>query len=372
MKSKSTSVQNFGNFVEQMIDEALENNEQMTQFHRMIYEKWNIKKLSELENTEWMRNENKSLESDKQNISATVAHRRSRRHKHKRSSLMIFCKIPKSERNLMGQSLTMQAHNSVSIVKKQSTTNKSDNFSELNDINFGDTKIVELWKNSTKRATDELQIATNNVLAKACKPDRIHGLVKQQQSRRKLSFEDWKDKKTVIYQQILRKIETERQRKLLENLANMKWKKVIRQAQIRKKQEDKYRQKQKLFRRKHFETTKRTGAIVKSNCDSIHEAQIINECVLYTPKNQKEIKLDKEKRIVSNIMQGSKLNSAASNGRKNKTVLMEDSMENIKFYFWLNQLNCALHKKYLRERRHLVRSFYCQPFYYGSATPYIK
>lgn len=90
---------------------------------------------------------------------------------------MIFCKIPTSERNLMGQSLTMQAHNSVSIVKKQSTTNKSDNFSELNDINFGDTKIVELWKNSTKRATDELQIATNNVLAKACKSDRIHGLL---------------------------------------------------------------------------------------------------------------------------------------------------------------------------------------------------
>lgn len=38
----------------------------MIQFHRMIYEKWNIKKLSESENTEWMRNENKSLESDKQ------------------------------------------------------------------------------------------------------------------------------------------------------------------------------------------------------------------------------------------------------------------------------------------------------------------
>lgn len=72
------------------------------------------------------------------------------------------------------------------------------------------------------------------------------------------------------------------------------------------------------------------------------------------------------------LFRGSKLNSAASNDRKNKTVLMEDSMENIKFYFWLNQLNCALHKKYLRERRHLVRSFYCQPFYYGSATPYIK
>lgn len=94
---------------------------------------------------------------------------------------MIFCKIPTSERNLMEQSLTMQAHNSVSIVNKQSTTNKSDNFNELNDINFpsiiGDTKIVELWKNSTKRATDELQIATKNVLAKACKPDRIHGLL---------------------------------------------------------------------------------------------------------------------------------------------------------------------------------------------------
>ncbi|XP_060821261.1 uncharacterized protein LOC132909975 [Bombus pascuorum] len=182
MKSKSTSVQNFGNFVEQMIDEALENNEQMIQFHRMIYEKWNINKLSKLENTEWMRNENKSLESNKQNISATVAHRRSRRHKYKRSSLMIFRKIPTSERNLIEQSLTTQAHNSVSIVNKQTTTtNKSDNFNELNDINFpsiiSDTKIVELWKNSTKRATDKLQIATNNVLAKACKPDRIHGLL---------------------------------------------------------------------------------------------------------------------------------------------------------------------------------------------------
>ncbi|XP_024938313.1 stress response protein NST1-like [Cephus cinctus] len=38
------------------------------------------------------------------------------------------------------------------------------------------------------------------------------------------------------------------------------------------------------------------------------------------------------------------------------------------FNLWLNQLDCVLHQKYLRERRHLVRSFYCQPVYYGSTA----
>lgn len=38
------------------------------------------------------------------------------------------------------------------------------------------------------------------------------------------------------------------------------------------------------------------------------------------------------------------------------------------FDSWLDQLDNILHQKYLRERRHLVRSFYCQPTYYGAMT----
>ncbi|XP_015110638.1 uncharacterized protein LOC107036902 [Diachasma alloeum] len=36
---------------------------------------------------------------------------------------------------------------------------------------------------------------------------------------------------------------------------------------------------------------------------------------------------------------------------------------------WLNQLDSVLHQKYLREHRHQVQSFYCQPTYYGTDIP---
>ncbi|XP_043509725.1 uncharacterized protein LOC122528546 [Frieseomelitta varia] len=355
MKTKSTSVQNFENLVEQTIDGALENNEQMVgKFHDTIYEKWNIKKLSTLKTIDWIQNETTSLESNEQNISATVAHRRFRRRKYKRSSLMIICKMPTDEENSMGQSEMTQVQNLVSTNDKESATNKSDNLNELDEINRpatnDDAKIIELWNNSS------------NVFAKACKSESNHGLIKQQQSERKLSFEAWKNKKTITYQRILKKIKEEQQQKLLENLANVKMEKIARKAQIRKKQEDRHRRKQKLLYRKHLETIKQTNATI--SC-TINEAKIVNENVLNTSKNEKETKLDEEKRIASSTVR-------ESNSRKNKKALLINAcMKNVEFHSWLNQLNWTLHKKYLRERRHLVRSFYCQPFYYGDTTLYI-
>lgn len=42
--------------------------------------------------------------------------------------------------------------------------------------------------------------------------------------------------------------------------------------------------------------------------------------------------------------------------------------KNLDFDIWLDQLDNVLHEKYLRERRFQVRSFYCQPTYYGTAA----
>lgn len=55
-------------------------------------------------------------------------------------------------------------------------------------------------------------------------------LVKRQQSERKLSFEAWKNKKNIMYQRIFKKIKKEQQQKLLENLANVKWKKIAQEV----------------------------------------------------------------------------------------------------------------------------------------------
>ncbi|KAK1126186.1 hypothetical protein K0M31_004822 [Melipona bicolor] len=187
----------------------------------MVCEKWNIKKLSAFKTTDWIQNETKSLESNEQNISATVAHRRFRRRKYKRSSLMIMCKMPTDEENSMGQSEMTQVQNLVSTNDKESATNKSDNLNELDEINHSatnnDAKIIELWNNSS------------NVFMKA-KSESSHRLAKRQQSETKLSFEAWKNKKTITYQRILKKIKKEQQQKLFENLASVKWKKIAREV----------------------------------------------------------------------------------------------------------------------------------------------
>ena len=74
-----------------------------------------------------------------------------------------------------------QVQNLVSTNDKESTTNKSDNLNELDEIDHpatnDDAKIIELWNNSTKRATGEVQIRTNNVFAKACKSESSNGLL---------------------------------------------------------------------------------------------------------------------------------------------------------------------------------------------------
>ncbi|XP_046141241.1 uncharacterized protein LOC123987701 [Osmia bicornis bicornis] len=92
--------------------------------------------------------------------------------------------------------------------------------------------------------------------------------------------------------------------------------------------------------------------VAKSNCEQI---------------KGKRVKFDKVKAATS--MTTRKSNNKDGN-RKKQTTSTQDSPESAIFYAWLDQLNWILHKKYLRERRHLVRSFYCQPFYYGDTTLY--
>lgn len=68
--------------------------------------------------------------------------------------------------------------NFVSINNKE-FANENEDLNKLDDINIspiiGDTKVIELWSNSTNRAADKLQIATNNVSVVHC--DHMHGLL---------------------------------------------------------------------------------------------------------------------------------------------------------------------------------------------------
>lgn len=71
-----------------------------------------------------------------------------------------------------------QTPNFVSINNKEFINEKED-LNKLDDINLspiiGDTKVIELWSNSTNRAADKLQIATNNV--SVVDSDHMHGLL---------------------------------------------------------------------------------------------------------------------------------------------------------------------------------------------------
>ncbi|CAK9830461.1 hypothetical protein ANTRET_LOCUS7625 [Anthophora retusa] len=112
-----------------------------------------------------------------------------------------------------------------------------------------------------------------------------------QQTREKLSFEVWKMQKTNAYRQILKKIEAERQQKLLENLANAQWKKIIQQTQMRKKQQEIRNQRtQKLLSRKNLGTIKRANVpMVQTNSNRIEEQPgVVDKCVSNVrPREQK-------------------------------------------------------------------------------------
>ncbi|XP_048505581.1 uncharacterized protein LOC105683070 isoform X2 [Athalia rosae] len=92
-----------------------------------------------------------------------------------------------------------------------------------------------------------------------------------------------------------------------------------------------------------------------------NEKRTINSQAFKAWKKQKDIKL-RERKMYTIAYDQPIFPKQQVKSHKPKADL------NVAFNVWLDQLDCVLHQKYLRERRYLVRSCYCQPAYFGSAV----
>ncbi|XP_076175251.1 uncharacterized protein LOC143150688 [Ptiloglossa arizonensis] len=300
MKTQSVSVQNLENVVKQIVNEALEDNEQVIKFHQMIYEEWYFKKLLESKDTARDENETKSLEDNEQNISATVAHRRSRRYKYKRQRSRSSIDIDSTRDHIVSnnskiwrvQSLFVRnSKQPLNIDSEDESTDKSINIVSNNSIqqyhqiidhkNVQDnTKVTEIWNNSFKRS-NKSRNKTNAALKGTrtlCSDNRPP---RKQRSVRQISFEAWKERKTMEYRQLLKQVEYEKQQQLLANLENIKREKIIQQERARKRQQQQRQRNQKLSK-KYIATINQTNVITESNFNA--------------PGKQKVTQYDKDKK----------------------------------------------------------------------------
>nr|XP_012147377.1 PREDICTED: uncharacterized protein LOC105663396 isoform X1 [Megachile rotundata] len=203
-------------------------------------------------------------------------------------------------------------------------------------------KVVEIW-NSRKQRSNRLRNKRLDVT-------RNNGSIEPQRKALKklITFEAWKRSKSIEHRKLMRQLEEERERKATEVAEEAKKKKAIRQVRMR------YRKRQRKLTQ--IPKCNRT----KNKCDIKRDVT--------SSKERKCIKFDKGKTAtLSTIRKSNNVNKS-----KKQLALMQNSLENVIFCSWLDQLNWILHKKYLRERRHLVQSFYCQPVYYGDATLYVR
>ncbi|XP_076629185.1 uncharacterized protein LOC143345698 [Colletes latitarsis] len=249
-----------------MVHEALEDNEQVIKFHRMIYEEWYFKKLSNSKDTQ-CQNEIQPLENNEQNISATIAHRRSRRYKYKYQGSRSSTNID-STRNKIETNNSLIDKQSLNIIKVDSIDEKIDVVSnnsveQLNQTvdHENDTRVIEIWNNSFSRPNQ-----SRNKTDNAFKETRVHcpdnRPSREQRIKKLISFEAWKEKKTIQYRQTLKKQQYEKQQQLLANLENMERRKIALQEQARKRQQQKYQRNQKLSK-KYLDTIKPTNVTVE-------------------------------------------------------------------------------------------------------------
>ncbi|XP_078038014.1 uncharacterized protein LOC144470576 [Augochlora pura] len=294
MKSKSVSVQNLESLVKQVVNEALEDNEQVIKFRRMIYEEWYFKKQFDQKDT------NQKEDDD---ISATVAHRRSNRQKYKRGTIPSSAKLLK----------VTEPPNECEELLRTSTENTSlSKRDDEKDVVSANENLIEIWRKVLKRPQSKNPSKNpEKNTEKIRNPNRI-------------SFEDWTTKKTLAYRDLLKRKQCEqRLRRVSVSRANVergrKLMLLSRQMHVRK------RQRQKQTRESHLNyTTKEKDA---------------NDPV----KSQTQ----RTRRGVHT--------SIPRKGRPTSMKIMESFVVNK----WLNQLNSILYQRSLGERRHLAQSFYC-------------
>ncbi|XP_012286607.1 uncharacterized protein LOC105703086 [Orussus abietinus] len=246
-----------------------------------------------------------------------------------------------------------------SIVTASSKENKQINDLINNNIDENETQhpemeITEIW-NSVKqnvkyeiKRLDEIKyqnkLISNDVSSKGNK------------IRNGLPFEAWKREKTRMYKNLFREKQRERQLQQAARAKEMEKKQAAKEAYLS------WRKQREV---QHKLTLKRKKAL-----DEVNDVKRKRNCEETTSKAQ-AFKMWKKKKDAK-----LRENDAANNHpvQYNQPSLQSEvpKMEmGLEFHSWLDQLDYVLHEKYLRERRFRVRSFYCQPTYYGTISQYI-
>ncbi|XP_043264696.1 uncharacterized protein LOC122404624 [Colletes gigas] len=161
-------------------------------------------------------------------------------------------------------------------------------FQQLDEIvdHENDTRVIEIWNNSFSRPNQ-----SRNKTDNAFKETRVHcpdnRPSREQRIKKLISFEAWKEKKTIQYRQTLKKQQYEKQQQLLANLENMERRKIALQEQARKRQQQKYQRNQKQSK-KYLDAIKRTNVTVESNNESTVKPTALEE--------QKDTKLNNDRK----------------------------------------------------------------------------
>ncbi|XP_046589924.1 uncharacterized protein LOC107224621 isoform X1 [Neodiprion lecontei] len=187
------------------------------------------------------------------------------------------------------------------------------------------------------------------------KVEKTRETLVQLKSKGEITFENWKKAKTNTYQQIIREEQKVKQLKQAAEARQMEKREAASQAYLY------WRRQQDARQRRLINAKKRVLAHIESKKIQSNEKRSANSQAFKVWKRQKDIKLRERKTY---MMAYGQQHTPEQQIKPQKPK----PGAHIAFNMWLDQLDCVLHQKYLRERRYLVRSFYCQPAYFGTAA----
>ncbi|XP_033225620.1 protein KRI1 homolog [Belonocnema kinseyi] len=217
---------------------------------------------------------------------------------------------------------------------------------------------VEKPKRNISRATSKESIKNNQSLL--CQKMATVNLNEETiQSKGDFTFEAWKQEKTRVYKQLLKEEKRKREEELLEKAKKLEREKAAHFVYLNWKRNQLKEQKLKRM------NAKIANEITIAQKIKSDERRYANFQAFEEWKKAKEAKLRREKMMRgAYYQQYSQQNNARPPGKTENC----EPKKNLDFDTWLDQLDNVLHEKYLRERRFQVRSFYCQPNYYGTAA----
>ncbi|XP_043273516.1 uncharacterized protein [Venturia canescens] len=117
------------------------------------------------------------------------------------------------------------------------------------------------------------------------------------------------------------------------------------------------------FEQAHIRWKKLQASQPKVN--KLPKKTVKNDCLKMLELANEKIAVNEE---ASRVWKKQKNGIARQQSQQRRQVRILNYDSGFEFAAWLDRLDLLLHQKYMRERRYLVRSFYCQPAYYGSAA----